>query len=244
MGGVHPSEPVRDHLPQVRRAAERFTTTAEGRRTHHAFSFGPHYDPANLGFGPLLSYNDDTVEPGHGYPEHPHSDTEIVTWVLAGGLRHEDSRGHGGLVVPGTAQRLSAGAGIRHTETCDAGASRSVRFVQMWLRPDEPGGEPTYAAHDASADLATGELVPVAGAGTPAPLGTAGATLHVARPAAGARLALPEARALHLHVATGAVDLEGAGRLDEGDTVRWVGGAGAALTVHHDDTELLVWTFA
>ncbi|MDP9821398.1 pirin family protein [Nocardioides massiliensis] len=228
--------------PLIHRAADRFTTEAEGRRTHHAFSFGAHYDPANLGFGPLLAYNDDTVLPGHGYPEHPHSDVEIVTWVLGGGLRHEDSRGHGGLVVPGTAQRLSAGDGVRHTETCDAGASSAVRFVQMWLRPDEPGGEPTYAAHDAGDALATGELVPVAGAGTAAPVGTRGAVLHAARPRAGARLRLPDAPTLHVHVATGAVELEGAGPLTEGDTVRWPGGGGAGVRVLRDDTELLVWT--
>lgn len=234
-----PARPVPDL--QVRRAADRFVTTAEGRRTHHAFSFGPHYDPANLGFGPLLVTNDDTVLPGHGYPEHPHSDVEIVTWVLAGGLRHEDSRGHGGLVVPGTAQRLSAGDGVRHTETCDAGASSEVRFVQMWLRPDEPGGTPTYAVHDAGDALATGEFVPVAGVGTAAPLGTRGAVLHVARPAPGARLRLPDAPAVHVHVATGDVDLEGAGRLGEGDTVRWRGAGGAELRAIGGNAEVLVW---
>ena len=57
--------------------SERSSSTAEGRSTRHSFSFGPHYDPANLGFGPLVCHNDDVLDAPPGYPDHPHSGLEI-----------------------------------------------------------------------------------------------------------------------------------------------------------------------
>ena len=80
----------------VRRAADRFETHADGIVSRHSFSFGPHYDPANTRFGPLVSRNDDVLSLGAGFPEHPHRDLEIVTWVVAGALQHADSTGRGG----------------------------------------------------------------------------------------------------------------------------------------------------
>ncbi len=165
----------------VRRAADRFRTESDGIVSRHSFSFGAHYDPANVGHALLVAHNDDVVAPGSGYATHPHRDLEVVTWVLDGGLRHEDSRGNSGLVVPGLVQRLSAGSGVLHAERNDAATGTSVRFVQMWVRPDQPGGDPSYAQHDATTDLVGGGLVPLAGGGAPVTLGARGAVLYGAR---------------------------------------------------------------
>ena len=86
---------------RVQRAGERFVTEAAGVTTRHAFSFGSHYDPGNVGFGSLLAHNEERLSSGRGFDDHPHRDTEIVTWVLSGSLLHEDSTGHAGIVVPG-----------------------------------------------------------------------------------------------------------------------------------------------
>ena len=81
-----------------------------------------------------------------GYDDHPHRDSEIVTWVLSGSPAASDSRGHRGLVYPRLAQRMSAGTGIVHAERNDGyrldpdQPAEPVHFVQMWLRPDVPGG--------------------------------------------------------------------------------------------------------
>ncbi|MDP3969422.1 MAG: pirin family protein [Nocardioides sp.] len=241
----HPDRPAPPAVT-VRRAADRASTETAGRRTHHAFSFGSHYDPANVSFGALQVLNDDTVAPGHGYPEHPHVGTEIVTWVLDGGLRHADTTGHGGLVVPGQVQRLSSGTGIRHTETCDAGAARSVRFVQMWLRPDDPDLPPSYATREVGDDLAAGDLVPVLGGGAAVGLGTTGATLHVARSDRPRTVALPDAPRTQVFLARGEGDLEGVGALGTGDEVRLTdaGGPGGRSLRLGAGAEVLVWTFA
>lgn len=226
---------------EVRRAAGRFTTEADGRTTRHSFSFDRHYDPANVAHAVLVAHNDDRLAPGHGYPSHPHRDVEIVTWVLEGSLVHEDSRGNGGTVRPGLVQTLSAGSGVLHSERNDApGADRPTRFLQMWLRPDEPGLDPVY---DQAEVALTGELVPLVSGGTadaPARIRAGGATLHGARLPAGRSVRLPDAPYLHLFVARGGVDLEGAGRLDEADAARLAGGGGQRVTAVAD-AEVLVW---
>ena len=129
----------------VRRAAERFTTRTDWLTSRHSFSFGPHYDPVNVGHAVLVAHNDDVVAVGAGYDTHPHSDTEIVTWVLEGSLVHRDTLGGSHVLGPGAVQLLSAGTGVLHSERNDAaGAARPTRFVQMWVRPDEPGLPPGY----------------------------------------------------------------------------------------------------
>lgn len=226
----------------VRRAGDRFTTTTAGLESRHSFSFGPHYDPANVSFAVLVAHNDDVVAAGHGYGTHPHTDLEIVTWMLEGSLVHQDSRGHAGVLRPQEVQRLSAGSGVLHSERNDAAGSRGpTRFVQMWLRPDEPDLDPSYDQQEVG--LASG-LVPVVSGirslDAPVRIHVAGAALHVARLGPAESVGLPEARRLHVFVARGAVHLDGAGRLDEGDAARLTDEGGPAVTAIAD-AEVLVW---
>lgn len=229
----------------VRRAADRFTTTTDWLTSRHSFSFGPHYDPGNVGHAVLVAHNDDVVAPGGGYDTHPHADLEIVTWVLEGSLVHRDSSGHSGVIHPGLAQRLSAGSGVQHSERNDApGAGTPTRFVQMWLQPDEPGLRPSYAQSDVAGLLEQGGLVPlvsgIPGLDAPVPIHTTGAALHVARLADGRSVVLPDAPRVHVFVARGSVELEGAGRLDEGDAARFTGDGGRRVT-GSGAAEVLVW---
>jgi redox-sensitive bicupin YhaK (pirin superfamily) len=227
---------------EIRRAAERFVTTAPGRVTRHSFSFGAHYDPANVAFGQLVCHNDDLVDPGFGYDDHPHRDLEIVTWVLSGALSHRDSSGRSGVALPGTVQVMSAGDGIVHSETVEPGAG-VTRFVQAWVRPDVPGGSPSYS----SASVAPGDgWLPVASGSdlsAATRIGTRGATLWVAELAAGSALALPDGPSVHLFVATGAVTLEAGGPvlLQEADAAR-LRGENAVVRVE-TPSQLLAWTF-
>src|SRR3954463_12774428 len=152
----------------VRRAADRYRTRIPWLDSHHSFSFGQHYDPANTGHGLLLVNNDDIVTPGRGFDTHPHRDMEIVTWVLEGSLVHQDSTGHNGVIYPGLAQRMSAGRGILHSEKNDswklAGEVHKdpVHFIQMWVVPDEDNITPGYEQLEIDHELPSGGLVPVA----------------------------------------------------------------------------------
>ncbi|MFK0137757.1 pirin family protein [Streptomyces murinus] len=211
----------------VRRAAERYPggDPAAGIETRHAFSFGPHYDPDNLRFGPLIACNEERLAPGAGFDEHPHSHTEIVTWVIEGELTHRDSAGHERTVRAGDVQHLSAAAGVRHVERNDG--EGPLAFLQMWLAPLEPGGEPSY------------DIVPGIADATPYAVPAAGAMLHVRRLGAGERTAVPDAASLYVHVVRGAVRLDDA-ELGAGDAAR-ITGARNLAAVAVTPAELLVW---
>ncbi|WP_406011458.1 pirin family protein [Streptomyces sp. NBC_00637] len=214
----------------VRRADERYRggDPAAGIDTRHAFSFGPHYDPGNLRFGPLIACNEERLAPGAGFDEHPHSHTEIVTWVVEGELTHRDSAGHESVVRPGDVQRLSSAGGVRHVERNDGEVP--LTFVQMWLAPLDPGGDPSYETVRGIADS------------TPYAVPEAGAMLYVRRLGAGERTAVPDAPHVYVHVVRGVARLEGE-ELAPGDAAR-VTDAKDVEAVGVTDAELLMWVFS
>jgi quercetin 2,3-dioxygenase len=234
---------------ELRRARVRFQTKTDWAETYHSFSFGEHYDPGNVSFGRLLVNNDDVVRVGAGYADHPHQDAEIVTWVLSGSLVHEDSHGNSGLIYPGLAQRMSAGSGIVHAERNDAyridpgRSAEPVHFLQMWIRPDEPGGPPSYQQRElALADLGSG-WVPIASGRQPdaaVSLGSAGSTLWASVLPAGATRTLPAGDLLHVYLARGVVDVEIFGQLEAGDSLRLSESAQLRVSAR-TEAELLVW---
>jgi redox-sensitive bicupin YhaK (pirin superfamily) len=130
-------------------------------------------------------------------------------------------------------QLLSAGRGVRHSEHSAEQGAGATRFVQMWLRPDESGLPPRYARGDV-ADAGPDRLVPLvsgrADVDAPVRIHTAGAALHVTRLGDGGSVRLPDAPHVHLFVVRGAVDLEGAGRLGEGDAARFTADGSRRLT--------------
>jgi len=228
----------------VRRNSTRQRTDIGWLDSRHSFAFGRHYDPGNTHFGLLLVSNDDRIAPSTGFDTHPHRDMEIVTWVLDGAIVHQDSEGNSGIITPGLAQRMSAGTGIRHSERNDGHGGDGTHFVQMWVPPDTDRVRPSYAESNVTAELDGGGWVPVAsGRGHDAAIAIRqrDAVLWATRLAAGESLPLPTSRYAHAYVARGTVDLEGAGRLAEGDAARVTGSEGQRVTAGDRGAELLVW---
>jgi redox-sensitive bicupin YhaK (pirin superfamily) len=221
---------------RVLRGSERFVTAADGIRTASCFSFGTHFDPDYIGHGPLLACNDELLAAGAGFALHRHADIEIVTWVLSGTLTHEDDAGHRQDLPAGGVQRLSAGAGVRHTER-NASQSSALRFVQMWLRPDHSGSEPAYACDVPS--IQPGTWTEAVGGGAAVGLGTAGAALLIAHLPAHTRIELPAAPAGFVFVATGSCEVDGALPLEQGAALLLSDEPVSIRAVHQ--SRLLAW---
>ncbi|PWK92098.1 pirin family protein [Fulvimonas soli] len=224
------------------RAGDRGVANHGWLSSRHTFSFGHYYDPRRIGFSDLRVINDDRVAPGQGFGRHPHNDMEIFSYVLEGALEHQDSMGTGSVIRPGDVQIMSAGTGVTHSEF-NHSQDEPVHFLQIWIVPAVAGAEPRYQQRHFAPEEKRGRLRLIL-----SPDGRDG-SLEIrqdARVYAGlfdgaerAVLELPADRHAYVHVARGAVELNG-DRLAEGDGVR-VRGGGRLEFANGADAEVLVF---
>jgi len=112
-------------------------------KSSHSFSFGNYRDKRYMGYGNLRVINDDFVEGGKGFDQHPHQNAEIFSYVMDGALEHKDTLGNGSVVSAGGVQFMSAGSGVSHSEF-NPSQMNPMRFIQVWLLPDETNTAPRY----------------------------------------------------------------------------------------------------
>jgi quercetin 2,3-dioxygenase len=218
-------------MQQIRRSHERGHANHGWLDSWHTFSFADFYDPAHVSFGPLRVINEDRVAPGQGFGTHGHRDMEIISYVLDGELAHKDSTGTSSVIRPGDVQRMSAGRGVRHSEF-NHSASKPVHFLQIWILPDVTDIAPEYEERRYENVEKRGRLRLIASRD-----GEDGSVrIHQdTRVYAGlfdgaerASLTVPDSRLAYLHVARGALVVNGE-RLAAGDALRITGGGTLSL---------------
>lgn len=228
-----------------RPAAERGHADHGWLDSRHTFSFADYYDEAHMGFRALRVINEDRVQPGHGFGTHQHRDMEIISYVLEGSLAHRDSMGTGSTITPGDVQRMSAGTGVRHSET-NPSPTEPVHFLQIWLLPERRGLEPGYEQKRFETEDKKGRFRLIA-----SPDGREGAiTVHqdvdlyagVFARHEGARVTLRPGRHAWLQVARGAVGVNGES-LNQGDGAAISDESALDITAT-EDAEVLLFDLA
>jgi redox-sensitive bicupin YhaK (pirin superfamily) len=207
---------------EIRKSEDRGHANHGWLDSHHTFSFAGYYDENHMGFGPLRVINEDRVNAGGGFGTHAHRDMEIISYVLEGELAHKDSMGTGSVIRPGDVQRMSAGSGVRHSEFNHA-KDQTTHFLQIWIQPNVNGIPPSYEEKHFAADEKRGRLRLIASSD-----GADGSVLihQDAKLYAGlfdgaeaASLPLAAGRRAYVHVARGAVEVNGVA-LKTGDALK------------------------
>lgn len=145
---------------QVFPAHTRNTTDLGWLKSHKNFSFGDYFDEDNVGFGVMRVCNDDDIAAGRGFGPHPHSDMEIVSIVLSGAIKHEDSLGHVAVTGVNGVQRMSAGSGVIHAEY-NASDTEPMSLFQLWFMPSKRGLEPSFENVTYEPEALVNALLPV-----------------------------------------------------------------------------------
>ncbi|MFP4974251.1 pirin family protein [Paenibacillus sp. CN-4] len=207
-------------------AAQRHTSNRDWIHSEFSFSFGDYDDPSNAHFGCLLAHNDNELQPMTGMKDHPHQNLEIVSYVVSGILHHEDDLGNEAELQPGTVQVMSAGTGIRHSES-NRSELGPVRFLQLWLLPARPGAEPRWDAKHFPPEFRQDTLLPVvSGSGQEGTLSVnEDVTIYLSLlgPEKELKHPLKENRRAHLFVISGNLELDcrdGSFNLGAGDAAR------------------------
>jgi redox-sensitive bicupin YhaK (pirin superfamily) len=209
-------------MEQIRRSAERGHADHGWLDSYHSFSFADYYDPEHMGFGPLRVINEDRVKAGSGFGTHGHRDMEILSYVLEGALGHKDSMGNGSTIVPGDVQRMSAGTGVRHSEYNHDKAA-TTHFLQIWIEPSVTGISPSYEQKHFRPEEKRGRLRLIASTdgdeGSVSINQDARVYAGLLDGAESATLALKNGRMGYVHVARGALTVNGK-RLEGGDALK------------------------
>jgi redox-sensitive bicupin YhaK (pirin superfamily) len=226
---------------EVRRSRDRGYDDHGWLRSWYTFVYADYYDPEHVDFGPLKVLNEDRVMAGKSYPQEQRRDIEVLTYLIDGELRHQDSLGNETLLQAGTLQCINAGTGIRHLES-NASASREAHLLHICFAPLRAGMTPTYEQKLFPIESKRGTLRLLA-----SPEGDNGSlTLHQDARIFGGRfheaerteLELLHGRRAYLHVLRGSIAINET-RLNAGDGVK-INPPGNVVLQHGREADIML----
>jgi redox-sensitive bicupin YhaK (pirin superfamily) len=232
-------------LLEVRRNRDRGYDDHGWLRSWYTFVFADYYDPEHVDFGALKVMNEDRIKAGKGYPDEFRRDTEVLTYLIDGELRHQDSLGNETVLRAGSLQRMSAGTGIRHTGI-NSSASREAHLLHICIKPTKIGLAPGYEQKHFPPDEKRGTLRLLASSD-----GDEGSvTVHQDTRIYGGlfhetervKLELPKNRRAFLHVIRGSIAINET-RLNAGDGVK-ISPPVDVLLQHGREADVIVFEFA
>ncbi|MUV91107.1 pirin family protein [Halapricum sp. CBA1109] len=112
-----------------------------GFRTHFNFPGRAVPDHDDHGYGPLSTVVESFMDPGTRIRMHQHREEEIISWVPAGVMRHDDRQDNELVTDAGTLLVMNAGSGFWHAEETLAD-DPPLRMLQIFVRPHSLGLDP------------------------------------------------------------------------------------------------------
>jgi len=139
--------------------------------------------PQFRNYDPFVLWDDFTITPGNGFPDHPHRGFEAITYLFNGSIRHEDNLGNASTVHGGGAQRFTAGRGIVHSEMPNE--KNPTRGIQLWinlpqrLKKIKPGYQQVNHDQFPVSDIEGGQVKIIVGQDSPLEIKTPMAYLEL-----------------------------------------------------------------
>lgn len=230
---------------EVRRNRDRGYDDHGWLKAWYTFVYADYYDPEHLDFGPLRVLNEDRLKAAKAYPNEYRRDMEVLTYLIEGEIRHQDSLGNDLVLQPGSLQCINAGTGIRHTES-NKSASREAHLLHICFAPVRTGMPPSYEKKSFSLSDKRGKLRLLASADGAneslilhADARIFGGAFHEAERA---ELQLPRNCRAYLHVVRGSIAVNET-RLNVGDGVK-INPPGQVILQHGRDAEVILFEVA
>src|SRR3989344_1115646 len=224
---------------KIRKSEERGKTKLPWLDSKHGFSFGGYSNPENVNFGKLVVLNDDIIAPGKGFGTHPHDNMEIITLVLEGSLKHEDSMKNKGIINSKEIQRMSAGEGVWHSEF-NASDKEPLHLLQIWIEPEELNTVPSYEQNPLSLKDNQLNLVASNSKSRESVYINQDASFFLGNFSKDTKIAhIPEKRNVYLFIIKGSISLEN-NLLSQGDSVEITEAKSLEIHANEHSTILLI----
>jgi redox-sensitive bicupin YhaK (pirin superfamily) len=111
-------------------------------RIHFNFPGRNHPDHEDHGYGPLATVVESFMDPDTLIRMHQHRNEEIISWVPAGVMRHDDRQGNKLVTDSDHLMVMNAGSGFWHEERTLAD-DPPLRMLQIFVRPHSLDLAPT-----------------------------------------------------------------------------------------------------